>query len=172
VCAALWAGGTCGEVRLSRGSARDSREFYSNIQSPHARQLIDQWRSQCVANGTTTLQDCRRLLLQIVQIRRAREGDRLVVSLCLLSTDTDLSLCGRLSLSCWLTHKRFCTITQQNPSMFLLFKLAFVRFQLLNVYDFNVLSSTRGMPLGLQIYSAICIITLLSDFLQFSTLLS
>ena len=44
--------------------------------------------------------------------------------------------------------------------MFLLFKGTFVRLQLLNVYDFNVLSAKRGMLLGLQCYSAICIMVL------------
>jgi len=46
--------------------------------------------------------------------------------------------------------------------MFLFFKLSFVglRLQLLNVYDFGVLSALIGMPLGLQHNSAICIMVL------------
>jgi len=53
-------------------------------------------------------------------------------------------------------------LTHQNPSMFLFFKLSFVglRLQLLNVYDFGVLSALIGMPLGLQHNSAICIMVL------------
>jgi len=47
-----------------------------------------------------------------------------------------------------LTQKLFVQ-SPQNPSMFLLFKLTFVRLQLLNVYDFSVLS-TIWHALGIQ----------------------
>ena len=47
-----------------------------------------------------------------------------------------------------------CTITRQNPCMFLLFKWTLVRLRLLNVYDFNAVSATRGW-LGSRVVSVL-----------------